>query len=87
MIFGDLEGLKFPNICLTGKEKSRKNLTQETCPDRGSKPDPLRDRRACYRLLHSGALTIIILSRKAFDTGTDITNETNLSNSQYDGDF
>ena len=45
MIFGDLGGLKFPDICLTGKEKPRKNLTQETCPDRGSNPDPLRDRR------------------------------------------
>ena len=47
MIFGDLVGLKLPDICLTGEEKSRKNLTQETCPDRGSNPGPLRDRRAC----------------------------------------
>ena len=31
-----------------------KKLTQETCPDRGSKPGPLRDRRACYHLPHSG---------------------------------
>ena len=52
MIFGDLVGLKLPDICLTGEEKPRKNLTQETCPDRGSNPGPLRDRRACYRLLH-----------------------------------
>ena len=37
MIFEDLGGLKLPNICLTGEEKPRKNLTQETCPDRGSK--------------------------------------------------
>ena len=78
MIFGDLGGLKLPNIfligeenpkktsprklvptgdrtqarcmtgahdiCLTGEEKPRKNLTQETCPDRGSNPGPLRDR-------------------------------------------
>ena len=28
-----------------------KNLTQETCPDRGSNPGPLRNRSACYRLL------------------------------------
>ena len=49
-------GLKFPNICLTGEEKPRKNLTQETYPDRGSNPDPLRDKRACYHLLHSGGL-------------------------------
>ena len=34
--------------------KPRKNLAQETCPDRESNPGPLRDRCACYRLLHSG---------------------------------
>ena len=56
MIFWDLGGVKLPNICLTGEEKSRQNLTQETCPDRGSNPGPLRDRRACYRLAHSGGL-------------------------------
>ena len=54
MIFGDLVGLKFPEICLTGEEKPRKNLTQETCSDRESNPGPLRDTRACYHLLHSG---------------------------------
>ena len=51
---GTLEGLKFPDICLTGEEKPRKNLTQETCPDRGSNPGPLRDKRSCYHLLQSG---------------------------------
>ena len=35
MISGDLVGLKLPDICLTGEEKPRKNLTQETCPNRG----------------------------------------------------
>ena len=54
MIFGDLGSLKYPDICLTGQEKPRKNLTQETCPDRGSNPGPLRDRRASWRLSHSG---------------------------------
>ena len=54
MIFGDVGGLKLPDICLIGEEKPRKNLTQETCPDRGSNPGPLRDRRACYRLSHRG---------------------------------
>ena len=54
MIFGDLGGLKLPDICLTGEEKLRKNLTQETYLDRGSNPGPLRDRRACYHLPHSG---------------------------------
>ena len=59
MIFGDLEGLKLPDICLTGEEKPRKNLTQETCPDRGSNPGPLHDKRACNHLLHSGGLQSI----------------------------
>ena len=34
MIFGDLVGLKLPDIRVTGEEKPRKNLTQETCSDR-----------------------------------------------------
>ena len=54
MIFGDLVGLKLPDIRLTGEEKPRKNLTQETYLDRGSNPGPLRDKRACYHLFHSG---------------------------------
>ena len=54
MIFGDLVGLKCSDICLTGEEKPRKNLEQETCPDWGSNPCPLRDRCACYRLYHTG---------------------------------
>ena len=54
MIVGDLGGLKCPDISLTGGEKPRKNLTRETCPDHGSNPGPLRDKRACYHLLHSG---------------------------------
>ena len=44
MLFGDLRGLKLPDICLTGEEKPRKNLTQETCPDWESNPGPLRDK-------------------------------------------
>ena len=56
MIVGDLVGLKLPDIRLTGEGKPRKKLTQETCPDRGSNPWPLRDRRACYHLFHSGEL-------------------------------
>ena len=55
MIFGDLEGLKLPHICLTGEEKPRKILTQ-TCPDWGLYAGPLHDRRAYYRLSHSGGL-------------------------------
>ena len=54
MIFGDLVSLKFPDIPVTGEEKPRKNLTQKTCPDRGSNPGLLHDKRACYHLFHSG---------------------------------
>ena len=54
MISRDLGGLKLPDICLAGEEIPRKNLTQETCPDWGSNPGPLRDMRACYLLSHSG---------------------------------
>ena len=61
MIIGDFVCLKFPDIRLTGNEKPRKNLTQETCTDRRSNPGPLRDRRACYRLFHSGGLIIVII--------------------------
>ena len=57
MIFRDLVGLKLPDICLTGEEKPRKNLTQEICPDRGSNPGLLHDTHACYRLAHSGRLS------------------------------
>ena len=59
MIFWDLGGLELSDICLTGEEKLRKTLTQETCPYRGSNPGPLRDSRACYRLAHSGGRPII----------------------------
>ena len=54
MIFGDLADLKLPDFYLTGEKKIEKYLTRETCPDRGSNPGPLRDRRACYRLFHIG---------------------------------
>ena len=63
MIFGDLGSLNIPDTYLTGEEKRRKNLTQETCPDRGWNPGPLRDRRACYLLAHSGGLTYCIEHR------------------------
>ena len=59
MIFGDLGGLKLPEICLTGEEKPRKNLTQETYTVRGSNPGPLRDRRACCRLAHSSNINLL----------------------------
>ena len=53
-MIGDLGGLKLPDICLTGEEKPRKNLTQETCPDRGSNPGPQSV------LSHSGGLFIFM---------------------------
>ena len=56
MIFGDLGGLKLPDICLIGEEKPRKNLTMETCPNWGSNSGLLLDRHACYHLVHSGGL-------------------------------
>ena len=58
MIFGDLGGLKLPDICLIGEEKPWKNLTQETYPNRVSNPGPLHDRRACNHLTHSSGLNI-----------------------------
>ena len=61
MIFGDLMDLKPPDIRLTGEEKPRRNLTQETCPDRGSNQGPLLDKRACYHLFH---LTFVLRLRK-----------------------
>ena len=57
IIFGDLVGLTFPDICLADDEKPRKNLTQETCPDRGSNPSPLRD---CTHRLHNILYTVYI---------------------------
>ena len=58
MIFGDLVGLKLPDIRLTSGENPEKNLTQETCPDRESNPGPLRGKRECYRLLHNGEIVM-----------------------------
>ena len=42
----------------------RKNLTQETCPNRGSNPGPLHDRRAWCCLAHNGGLEQYIASPK-----------------------
>ena len=47
-------GPKVPWHLCYRRGKTRKNLAQETCPDRGSNPHPLRDKRTCYHLLHSG---------------------------------
>ena len=57
-------GLELPVICLTGEENPRKNLTQETCSDRGSNPGPLHDRRTCYRLLHTVDIVLYETDKK-----------------------
>ena len=66
MIFGGIVDLKLPDICLISEEKPRKNFTKETCPGRGSNPGPLRDRRACYYLFHSGAHKFDIAFRNVY---------------------
>ena len=73
MLFGDLVGLKLPDIRLAGEEKPRKNLTQETCPDRESNPAPLPAKRACYHLLHSGGQ--IHKLYLGIDTGVEMSSE------------
>ena len=75
MIFGDLVGLKLPDIHLTDEEKPRKkNLTQETCPDQGSNSGPLRDKRKCYHLLHTfPCLTCNLLNSSFPDTTVVLT--------------
>ena len=45
MIFGDLGGLKLPDICLTGEEKPRKNLI----------PTGDRTRARCVTAAHATA--------------------------------
>ena len=55
MIFVDLMGLKLLDICLTGEENPKK-ISPRKRLDRVSNPGPLRDRRACYSLLHNGRL-------------------------------
>ena len=56
MIFGDLGGLKLPDICLTGEENPEKTSPRKLVPAGDRNSGPLRDRRACYHLPHSGEL-------------------------------
>ena len=58
---GTLGAESFLTFVLQVRTNPEKNLTQETCPDRVSNPGPLRDKRACYHLLHSGGHTFVIL--------------------------
>ena len=53
MIFGDFLDLTLP-ICLTGEEKPRKNLIQETCPDRAS------NRARCLTDAHATAFSTAV---------------------------
>ena len=57
---GTLGAWNFLTFVLQVRKNPKKNLTQETCHDRGSNPGPLRDKRACYHLLHSGGHIQII---------------------------
>ena len=75
MIFGDIGALKLPDICLTSEEKPRKNLPQETCPDRGSNPGPLRDRCACYRVTHSGGHDTFVKNESWITVVTNFRHE------------
>ena len=49
MIFGDLGGLKLPDICLTGEEKPRKTSPRKLVPT------GQRTRAACVRGAHATA--------------------------------
>ena len=62
---GNYGSLNLPDIFLQVRKNPGRNLTQETCPDRGSNPGPLRDRRAYCSLLHSGGPPNIITNLKS----------------------
>ena len=59
MIFGDLVGLKLPEICLIVRKNPKKTHPGILSP--GSNPGPLCDRRECYRLLQNGGQCYIII--------------------------
>ena len=52
-----IRGPRGPKVSWHLSYRWGKNLTQETCPDWGSNPGPLRDKRTCNHLLHSGGQT------------------------------
>ena len=54
MIFGDLVGLKRPDICLTGEEKPRKKTSLRKPVATGDRTRAPAWQGACYRLFHSG---------------------------------
>ena len=61
IIFGDLGGLKFPDICLTGEEKPRKTSPRKPVPTGDRTRGPLRDRRACTTVPQRWTIIIIII--------------------------
>ena len=52
IIFGDLGGLKVPDICLTGEENPEKTSPRKLVPTRA--------RRACYHLARAADLNNIL---------------------------
>ena len=48
VLFGDCLGLKFSDICLTGEEKLRKYVIQETYPDWGLNLDLVHEQHERY---------------------------------------
>ena len=79
IIFGDLGGLKLPEIFLTGEENPEKPHPGNL-PDRGSNPGPLRDKCACYPLFHSGGQEIRTYPQKSLkrlsqESGVSVPSE------------
>ena len=75
MIFGDLRGHKVSRHLSYGWGKTPKNLTQETCSDRGSNTGPLRDRRAHYRLFHRCGLKCTLQAKITYFLNCHIFKE------------
>ena len=57
MIFGDFVGLSFPTFVLQVRKNPVKNLTQETCPDRG--PNPARCVTSAHATTCSSAMDVL----------------------------
>ena len=68
---GTLGAESFLTFVLQVRKNPKKNFTQETCPDRGSNPGLLRDKHACYYLLHSGGALTLGISQSLMDSFLD----------------
>ena len=84
MIFGDLVGLKFPDICLTGEEEPRKKTSPR-------KPDPTGDRTRARCVTGAHATTcstavdeISILMSKFYDFLLCILHIKNRENAKFE---